>query len=270
VCRAALGPADRALRCPRGHSFDQARQGYVDLTAGRITHAGDSAEMVAAREALLAGGHLDPVAEAVAASAGTHEAGLIVEVGAGTGHYLARALDAGPGLDGLAVDVSKPALRRAARAHPRLFAVRADVWHGLPLVDRSAVAVLDVFAPRSGAEFARILRSDGTLVVATPEPDHLAELVTALGLLGVDPVKEERLAARLEPWFAPASTRTVRYPLRLSRADAAALVGMGPSARHLDAATVADRLSSVPEPVVATVSVRVSAWHPRHGPARLP
>src|SRR6185503_5220913 len=62
-------------------------------------------------------------------------------------------------------------------------------------------------------------------------------------LVTVDPAKEERLATGLGPWFDLESARTVTIPLRLSRADAAALVGMGPSARHLDAATVADRLA---------------------------
>jgi 23S rRNA (guanine745-N1)-methyltransferase len=242
----------------------------VDLTAGRVTHAGDSAGMVAARAAVLAAGYLDPLSDAVAGSLGTHVEGLVVEVGAGTGRHLARALDAGPGLYGLAVDVSKPALRRAARVHPRLLAVRADVWRGLPLAEASAVAVLDVFAPRSGAEFARVLRPDGVLVVATPEPGHLRELVDTLGLVTVDPAKEERLATGLGPWFEPASARTVTIPLRLSRADAAALVGMGPSARHLDAATVADRLATVREPVHVTAAVRVTVWRPRHGLARLP
>jgi 23S rRNA (guanine745-N1)-methyltransferase len=190
---------------------------------------------------------------------------LVVEVGAGTGHYLAKLLAAWPAFAGLALDVSKPALRRAARAHPRMAAVRADVWAGLPLADGAANVLLDVFAPRSGAEFARVLAPGGALVVVAAEPGHLTELVTALGMVAVDPAKRERLAASLEPWFAQESARVVQAQLRLSRAEAAMLVAMGPSAHHLDRATVTARLAGHPEPVAATISVRLSVWrHDTH------
>ncbi|UWZ37445.1 methyltransferase domain-containing protein [Dactylosporangium roseum] len=259
VCHDPLSPGDRAFRCPRGHSFDLAKQGYVDLTAGRTVHTGDSAEMVAARAALLAAGHFDVIADAVRSCVAT--AGFVVEVGAGTAHYLARALALEA--TGLAVDVSKPALRRAARADPRVGAVRADVWQGLPVADGSADAVLDVFAPRSGAEFARILRPSGRLVVVTPTPDHLAELVAALGLIGVDPEKPARLAGGLERWFTQESAHVLTAPLRLPRSDAAALAGMGPSAWHVDAAAVRARLAGLAEPIKATLAVELSVWRRR-------
>lgn len=239
----------------------------MDLTAGRATHAGDGADMVAARDALLSAGHFSAISTAVVETIGAllrqyEMNGLILEVGAGTGHYLARVLDVRPDRAGLAIDVSKAALRRAARAHPRMAAVRADIWRGLPLADGSAAVVLDIFAPRSGPEFFRVLAEHGALVIVTAEPGHLSELVAALGLLGVDPDKQERLAASLDPWFTLVSDRTVEAPLRLTRADAAALVGMGPSAHHLDPATIAAGLAGRPEPVTATLSVRLSVWRP--------
>jgi 23S rRNA (guanine745-N1)-methyltransferase len=260
VCRAPLASADRALRCPRGHSFDIARQGYADLTAGRPAHTGDTAEMVTARESLLAAGHFAALSEAVAAAVAGEPPGLVVEVGAGTAHYLARAID--PGHDGLAIDTSKPALKRAARAHPRIAAVRADIWLGLPVADGAAAVILDVFAPRSGAEFARVLRPGGALVVATPAAGHLAELVGALGLIGVDPAKDERLHKGLGPWFVRTHKLGVRRSLALTRADAYALVGMGPSAWHTDPGTILDKLGAMPEPIAATLDVDVTVWRP--------
>src|SRR5688500_14548478 len=117
VCGEPLGAAPGVLRCPRGHSFDVARQGYVNLSTGRSPHAGDSAEMVTARAEFLDAGHYDfiSVALAAAARAGYH-GGLVLDAGAGTGRHLAAVLDALPAAPGLALDVSKPALRRAARA----------------------------------------------------------------------------------------------------------------------------------------------------------
>ena len=71
------------------------------------------------------------------------------------------------GVAGLAVDVSKPALRRAAQAHPRAAAIRADLWRRLPVSDGVAALILNVFAPRNGPEYHRVLRPDGLLLVVT-------------------------------------------------------------------------------------------------------
>jgi 23S rRNA (guanine745-N1)-methyltransferase len=258
VCGQPLSAAPGAVRCPRGHSFDQARQGYVHLAAGPVAHAGDSAPMIAARADFLAAGHYHFIAAALAAC--PLPDGLVVDVGAGTGYHLGAVLDAHPGAVGLAVDVSKPALRRAARAHPRAAAALCDAWRGLPLSDAGTAAVMNVFAPRNGREFARVLRPDGVLLVVTPTAAHLHELVTALGLLSVDPAKEDRVAAGLSPWFAEVSTEVHERTLRLDRREVSTLIGMGPSAWHTDPATLADRIAALPEPVPVTASVRLSRY----------
>lgn len=291
LCAQPLSPvppaAGTALRCPRGHSHDVARQGYVDLLPGRAPHDGDTGEMVAARYDFLRAGHYDPLSTllAEAARAALPAAGparaalpaagpaspvttgwvppLVVDAGAGTGRHLAAVLDALPGTVGLAVDVSKPALRRAARAHPRATAARCDTWRALPLADDTATLLLNVFAPRNGPEFRRILRADGTLLVVTPAADHLTELVDRLGLLRVDRAKEERVTAGLTPHFAPGSATVHRWRLRLHRTEVRTLVGMGPSAWHTEPARLAERIAALPEPVPVTAAVRLVAYQPR-------
>ncbi|BCJ53995.1 ubiquinone biosynthesis protein [Actinoplanes sp. NBRC 14428] len=233
VCAGTLARAgEQALRCALGHSFDVARQGYVNLTAGRSVHPGDTAAMIEDREAFLAAGHYDFIAEALAAAARPGD-GLVLDAGTGTARYLAAVLDAHPRAVGLGLDVSKPALRRAARAHPRAGAALADLWRPLPVADGSARTILNVFAPRNGPEFHRVLRPDGVLVVVTPAPDHLTELVEAYGLLRVDPDKGDRVAGALGPGFSPVSVTTVRRTLRLTAEETRTLIGMTPSARHL-------------------------------------
>lgn len=271
VCGEALAPADRAVRCARGHAFDVARQGYLHLTSGRTRHPGDTAAMVAARADFLARGHYAFVAEALAQRAaelaasspsvttargpgvgGQTPAPLVVDVGAGTGYHLAAVLDALPAAVGLALDSSKAAARRAARAHPRADAVVCDAWSGLPVRDHAARLVLNVFAPRNPAEFRRILHPGGELLVVTPQPEHLAELVGALDLLRVDVRKQERLAALGRPVLRRRLTRT----LRLGHDDLRALVAMGPSARHVDP----DAVSTLPEPFTVTAAVQLDAY----------
>lgn len=259
VCGEALTRGGRAWRCPRGHAFDVARQGYVNL-AGPGAPDGDDAAMVAARAAFLDGGWFDPLTAALCDAAAGAPPGAVVELGAGTGHHLAAVLDAlGGERPGVALDASVYAGRRAARCHPRVTAAVADSWGRLPLRDGSAAVVLVVFAPRSGAEIARVLAPGGTLVVAAPAPGHLAELAGPLGLLAVDPHKDERLRGALEPHLTRVDSRAVEWPMTLDPEAAAALAAMGPSARHGDPAAAARRL---PAPVAVTGAVTVSRWRP--------
>ena len=229
--------ADRALRCAVGHSFDVARQGYVSLLpAGAQTGTGDSAEMVAAREEFLAAGHFAPLAEVLAEEAAASDLpeGCVVELGAGTGYYLAAVLERLPGRRGLALDNSRYALRRAARAHPRIGAVGCDAWRELPVRDAVAALGLVVFSPRNGPELARVLAPGGALVVVTPGDRHLHQLVEPLGLLRVDEEKEARLAAELNPFFELVRRRDWEEALDLGAGEVERLVAMGPSARHVE------------------------------------
>ena len=259
VCGRAVSLSEGVVRCEGGHSFDVARQGYVSMLAGRRSAAGDTGEMVAARERFLAAGHFAPLAAAVTrAAAGAAGPGLVVDAGAGTGHYLAPVLDALPDRHGIALDASTAALRRAARCHARAAAVACDVWTSLPVRTGAAGIVLDVFAPRNGREMRRVLDASGALVVATPTARHLRELVDALGLLSVDERKDERVGEALGPWFEESGSVLVEHELSLGRRDAADFVAMGPSARH-----VVPDVAVLPEPFPVTSSVEVTTYRPR-------
>lgn len=257
VCGGGLAEGEGALRCAAGHSFDIARQGYVNLVPGQ----GDSAAMVEARDEFLGAGHYRRLAEAVTdEAAGVGAPGAVLDIGAGSGHYLARVLDALPGRTGLALDASSAALRRAARAHPRAAAVGADVWRGLPLRDGAAALILSVFAPRNAAEMARVLAPGGLLLAVTPTTRHLHELVGPLGLLSVPEDKADHLDAQLAPHLELDGRRTAEHAMFLNREEAAQLVRMGPSAWHVDEQTVAERLALLPDPLTVTASVTLSRY----------
>lgn len=221
-CDGVLTGGDGAVRCTNGHSFDIARQGYVNLVSGRAGAAGlgDTAQMVAAREGFFAAGHYTPLAARIAAWAAELEPRLVLDAGAGPGWYLTAVLERVPEAYGLAADVSKYATRRAAKAHPRIGAVTCDVWARLPIADASIDLVLNVFAPRNGPEFARVLRRSGRVLVVTPTADHLRELVGRLVLMGPSAhhVDRAELAARLgersEPLDVTAAFELAVYRVR--------------------------------------------------------
>ena len=261
VCAGPVQVGADQVSCGRGHSFNIARQGYVSLVGGQGgPGTGDSAAMVMARDRFLGSGHYQPVADAIAELAARLDPGgpgLALDLAGGTGYYLAAVLDALPQRLGACLDLSAPALRRAARAHPRAAALGADAWQPLPLDDGCAAVVLSVFGPRNAAEIQRVLVPGGALIVAAPGASHLRELRDALGLIGIDARKEDRLADAFGG-YAVSGVTPVRYELRLGRADLTDLVAMGPNARHLGQDELAARVAALPDPFPLTVDVGIS------------
>ncbi len=239
------------MRCGRAGG----RRRHRRRRGGR-SHGGERDELAAERSAP------DAAADPGATGAGKGP-GCVVEVGAGTGYYLAAVLDRLPERVGLALDISKFAARRAARAHARAAAVVCDAWGALPVADGCADLVLDVFAPRNPSEFRRVLRPEGALVVVTPSPNHLEELVSFLRLLTVDERKSERLTRALENDFVLKDRIPYEERLRLSPEEAGALAAMGPSARHMRAPDLMARLADLEEEIETTVAVVVSTYAPR-------
>ena len=183
-----------------------------------------------------------------------------MDAGCGTGYYLAGVLDRLPGFWGLGLDTSAASLRAAARAHERAAAATWDVFRPLPLASGVADLVLDVFAPRNAAEFHRILRPTGRLVVVRPTARHLAELRDQVSaMVAVDPKKEQRLHRALHPYFEAAATEPVEYSAALTGEQARDLLDMSPTARHLDRTPNAPR----PSPASVTVSVLITDYQPR-------
>ncbi|MFD8938102.1 putative RNA methyltransferase [Streptomyces sp. NPDC059578] len=120
MCRAHLSPDRGALRCPAGHAFDIARHGYVGLLTGARATSGDDADMVRARDRFLATGRYRPIREAVArlAAGAAPERGTVLDVGCGTGRYLAGVLNRWPAARGLDLVGMTPSARRPSRTDP--------------------------------------------------------------------------------------------------------------------------------------------------------
>jgi 23S rRNA (guanine745-N1)-methyltransferase len=265
TCGGSLRRADRRLLCPAGHAFDIARQGYVNLVTGHRRHRGDDARMVAARERFLGAGHYRPLSSALAGLAAAHAPvgdGIVVDLAGGTGHHLAAVLDACPHRYGLCVEASVPALRRAARAHPRAAAIGADVWAPLPVRTGAAAVVLTVFGPRDVAEIERILGPGGIVVVVRPLPGHLAELGRLVGGIGIDPRKPERLAASFRH-FERLALEQVARRIALGQAEVHAVMAMGPSARHLSDDQLDRAIARLPALTDVTLAVEVSVHRSR-------
>ncbi len=242
VCDGPLGERDATLICDEGHSFDLAREGYANLLVAQHRTRGiegDTLEMLRARRRFLAQEHFEPLrrllAETVTAElSGSDAAGaarpsastapVVLEAGCGEGSYLGAVSEAlrEQGIDAVAAgtDVSKAAVRLAAKAHPDAAFFVADVNRRIYVSDASIDVLLDVFAPRNPAEFARVVAPGGVLVIVIPADDHLGELRREFGLLQIEEDKEAKVLARLAEGFElaePTRTDLRDGPLRRGR-----------------------------------------------------
>ena len=221
-CGLALERRERTFSCPRGHAYDIARTGYVNLLQPqdrRSTAAGDAAEAVAARRRLLEAGIGRAALEAFVARAAARLAGdadVVVDLGAGGGDALA-ALHARRPIPGIGIDLSTAAADLAARRFPALTWVVANADRRLPLLDGSVALMLSLHARRNPEECRRVLRPGGRLLVAVPAADDLVELRTSVLGQRVERPREEVVLAEHTPRFHLEARAIVREQHDLGR-----------------------------------------------------
>lgn len=261
TCSCSLSPVPPlVLGCDNGHRFDVNKRGYVSLLASQPRIAGDTPQMLDARSSLLNSGAYDPVARVVTENVLPTRPERLLDAGSGTGHYSERVSKAlAEATRVLATDIAAEAVRRSVRhiGPSGADGLVADIWRPLPIRDGIADAVINVFAPRNPAEFRRILRDNGCLVIATPQQDHLLELRRAVPMLDVPANKTRRVTEELADHFVLEQVSPVRYTLPISRDMAVALRSMGPSAHH------GSELGGAVLPHRVTVAVDVLRFRPR-------
>jgi 23S rRNA (guanine745-N1)-methyltransferase len=120
--------------------------------------------------------------------------------------------------------------------------------------------VLNVFAPRNGAEYARVLAPGGHLLVATPAPGHLAQLRSTVTLLGIAEDKAAKVADSLAGHFAPVAAAEVAATLELDAAGVERLVLMGPNAHHTDTAAIRAALAGAALPLAVDARFTLSVF----------
>ena len=207
-CHAPLArEANRAV-CERGHSFDVARSGYINLLQPQDRRAkspGDSAEVVAARRRFL-----DRYAIPLDLSA-LRSPTSALDIGCGEGHYLGE-VKAQFDCEAHGVDISLPAIDAAARAHRACTFIVANADRFLPYADGSFDLVMSINARLNPPEFRRVLRDGGTLLVSILGADDLRELRG-----GPEQDHVERTIALFAPAFTLIRHENVSRTVRLDR-----------------------------------------------------
>lgn len=259
ICGCTLQRQAKEYRCENRHSFDIARQGYVNLLTvqqKKSLHPGDTREQVLSRRAFLDAGFYAPIAKTLCATAREMGArGPILDIGCGEGYYsaqLAAALNAE--LTGL--DISKEAVRVAAAKYKNALWLCGTAAH-LPVGDHSAGCVTSLFALTMPEEFKRVLTEGGLYFQVLAAQDHL------LGLKGIIypelKFKEKDTVPEL-PGFELVKSLPVRFTFTVEGAQIQNLLSMTPHVYRISREGAA-RLAAT-ETLTDTASCVLNVYRP--------
>ncbi len=197
LCEKPLFRDTKSWHCEDGHSFDVARQGYVNLLTVQQKHSlnpGDTRDMVLARREFLEAGYYAPIGETLKRLVEQHcpTARDILDVGCGEGYYLSHLTHI-PNRVG--IDISKEAVRCAAAKYKDSLWLTATASH-LPFEANSFDCLLSMFALTMEEEYRRVLKPGGIFVQVLAGKSHLTGLKNIIYPTLVE--KEKNLQPTLE------------------------------------------------------------------------
>lgn len=175
VCKQTFTKTPKGVTCPKNHSFDRSKEGYINFLTGGYksgTAMGDNRSMAQSRKAFLDKGFFNPLADGLAALLSAFpENSNVLDICCGEGFYTHRLKTLLPTRMYYGFDLSKAMIRHAAKRKCGSFFV-ANISN-IPVSDESVDFAFHLFAPFHQAEFYRILKKDGMLVTVIPGKRHL-------------------------------------------------------------------------------------------------
>ncbi len=229
LCQQPLSQNAKHYQCPNRHSFDIAREGYVNLLPVQQKNSkdpGDNKEMMQARRQFLHAGWYAPLAQAVATTLSEVAPQRLLDLGCGEGYYtgIIKQQLADTAVWGL--DISKSAIKFAAKAQPNIAFSVASAYQ-LPFAANSFDAIVRIYAPSKAQELKRVLSTGGHLLTVTPGPQHLVQIKQAV----YEQVRLHDDAMVSLDGFVHLKRQQLKFELNFSRSeDVLALVQMVPLA----------------------------------------
>jgi len=182
LCQQILTFADKSFRCINNHTFDQAKEGYVNLLPVQHKHSkdpGDNKAMVNARRAFLDQSFYQPLAtkliQLYQQFANTNLP--LLDAGCGEGFYTHQHKNDHNKVYG--VDIAKNAIQLAAKRYKQCF-FSVGTLSQLPFKSEFFAWIVSIYAPIIETEFSRVLKKSGYLITVTPAENHLFELKTLI------------------------------------------------------------------------------------------
>lgn len=178
ICHSTLSKEERTYKCNNRHSYDIAKEGYVNLLPvqnKKSKNPGDNAEMINARRQFLQIGFYYPLVEEITKSISNKHNTILLDSGCGEGYYSNAIANNIESIKVLGFDISKNAVKKASKKNKDHTYFVSNV-NNIPIIERSINYILTVFAPIDEKEFNKVLKDDGKLIIVSAGPNHMKEI----------------------------------------------------------------------------------------------
>lgn len=169
----------KSLVCINNHTFDFAKQGYVNMLKKPIHTQYDDALFDSRQRIISDVGLYAPIHEKIAEIIRGISAkdSLLFDAGSGEGSHLNIIQNKinEESLTGIGLDISKEGIFMAAKNYEGHVWIVGDLANA-PLADKSCKFILNFLSPANYSEFKRILAEDGLIIKVIPGRGYLKEL----------------------------------------------------------------------------------------------
>jgi 23S rRNA (guanine745-N1)-methyltransferase len=251
VCDTILRRIEKRYECINRHSYDVAREGYVNLLLANQKASklpGDSREMLQARRRFLEGSHYHILSDTLnqlieqqiqQAQSVSPKPITILEAGCGEGYYLGElqqfltSTQSALSVDYWGLDIAKDAVRMAAQRYQRINFLVASTRRKIPIVDHCIDLLLTIFAPRNPAEYQRMMATNGAVIIVIPGTNHLRQLRTMLMMSEREASKQDEVIADFQDGFRLEQIEMCTDTIKLDNETLLDLVRMTPNYWHI-------------------------------------
>ena len=221
-CQEILVKNGSSYICKNRHTYDIAREGYLNLNI-HGKNSGDDEDLVNARRRFLEKGHYAFLKEEVCRILKEEDITSLCDFACGEGYYTKDF----PARDKTGIDLSKKTLKLASKRDKDTFYLLTSIFH-TPFKEGSFDCVTTLFAPLASNEAHRILKEGGLLLYVHPGERHLYELKKAL----YEDVYENKTDKYHPEGFSPEKNVRIEKTVRMVKEDIRDLFAMTPYAKN--------------------------------------
>ena len=258
-CHETLEKKDKTYECCNGHSYDIAKEGYVNLMLANQKHSkepGDSKESLRCRQKFLGNGYYESLALYLQYSINKYlnDGDTFLDAGCGTGYYLNIVAQGEKELELYATDIAKAGVAMSSKQVKEATCFVGSVFH-LPMADESLNGLMSVFCPYSAEEFYRVTKKGGYIWAVTPGERHLYEIKD---IVYDEPYLNEETGYEL-PGFSLVENHKVTYVMDLNNKEDINTLWMMTPYYHTTAMENNEKILSM-DHVTATADFLVSLY----------
>jgi 23S rRNA (guanine745-N1)-methyltransferase len=236
LCNSSMKVLDlKSLICLENHTFDFAKQGYVNMM-NRSTNSHYDKELFKARQKIIIKSNLftllhQKISEIIIENMDALKGEIMIfDAGCGEGSHLQRILDECENITirGIGLDISTEGIKIAASNYKESIWLVGDLANS-PLVDQSCNVILNILSPANYKEFKRVLVPDGLVIKVVPSINYLKELREALfNDTDKKSYKNDETVSLFNQHFHQADMLNLSYSMELTQKELTNLVQMSP------------------------------------------